>query len=150
MPARRLSDSEKKLRGTFKPSLARGEGVQAPGLLKTVPRFLNARQRQIWRHVIDTAPPDLLRRVDREIVAGFVIATDRMRQANLRLDTLRDPQERRRCQREITESTAQLATLSDRLAFNPATRQKLKAEPAQKDDSPKDNPWSILNLRQAS
>jgi phage terminase small subunit len=130
LPAHRIGDRAKKLRGTFKRSQATGEGVEASGdlTLKACPKFLTERQRQIWRHIIATAPENLLRRLDRDLVSAWCIATDRMREANRKLSTLNDPDELRSCRKELTDSTRLLVSLSAALGFSPSSRPRIRGE----------------------
>lgn len=145
MPAHRVSDSAKRLRGTFKRTQAAGEGVEALGELnlKSCPKFLSPRQREIWKHVIATAPEKLLRRLDRDLVAAWCVASDRMREANRQLATLTDPDELRVCRKELNDSTRLLTSLSSQLGFSPAARERIRAEPEAKQPDP-DDPWERL------
>src|SRR5215472_565500 len=93
MPTPRVPSHLKKLRATFKPTQDPGEDNGAEGALKTPPKHLSQRQREIWKHAIAVAPPDLLKRCDRDLLAAWVTTVDRHREANRKLPRLDDPDE---------------------------------------------------------
>lgn len=54
---------------------------QAPGSLEDPPHWLTEEQVDGWRHALSSAPPGLLRRLDRGVLAVWVVAEDTHRRA---------------------------------------------------------------------
>jgi P27 family predicted phage terminase small subunit len=59
--------------------------VSTPGPLADPPEWLTADQKAAWAYVIANAPRDILKRIDKSVVAGFVVAEDLHRQACLEI-----------------------------------------------------------------
>ena len=59
--------------------------VKTPGPLTDPPDWLTAEQKKAWVYVIENAPREVLKRIDKSIVAGFVVAEDLHRQACLEI-----------------------------------------------------------------
>jgi P27 family predicted phage terminase small subunit len=53
------------------------------GPLIDAPDFLSAEQKLDWQYAIENAPRDLLKRIDKAVLAGFIIAQDTHRQASV-------------------------------------------------------------------
>jgi len=53
----------------------------APGPLIEAPDWLSADQKADWSYAIENAPRDVLRRIDKAVLAGFIIAQDTHRKA---------------------------------------------------------------------
>lgn len=56
-----------------------------PGLLTDPPEWLTAEQKADWQYAIENAPRDVLRRIDKTVLAGFIVAQDLHKQATLAL-----------------------------------------------------------------
>jgi len=54
-----------------------------PGDLSDAPDWLTADQKEAWAYVIANAPRHVLRRIDKSVVAGFIIAEDTHRRASI-------------------------------------------------------------------
>lgn len=54
-----------------------------PGPLDEAPDWLTPEQKLDWNYAIANAPRDVLKRIDKSILAGFVIAADTHRQASI-------------------------------------------------------------------
>jgi P27 family predicted phage terminase small subunit len=54
-----------------------------PGALAEPPEWLTADQQDEWRYAIANAPRDVLRRIDKSVLAGFIIAADTHRRASV-------------------------------------------------------------------
>jgi hypothetical protein len=114
--------------------------------LLAAPRFLNGRQREIWKAALASASPNLLKRCDRDMLASWVINVDRQRVASRTLDETKDPAEAVACHKTITETTKLVITLSDKLGFNPSAPLRVKrAAPPAKSEIP-DSPWGELEV----
>ena len=54
-----------------------------PGPLLDAPEWFTADQRDAWNYAIENAPRDVLKKIDRAVLAGFIVAADLHRQAVL-------------------------------------------------------------------
>jgi P27 family predicted phage terminase small subunit len=52
-----------------------------PGPLLEAPEWFNDEQKADWKYAIDNAPRDLLKRIDKAVLAAFIIAQDIHRRA---------------------------------------------------------------------
>ena len=52
-----------------------------PGALIEPPDWFSAEQKEAWKYAIDNAPRDVLRRIDKAVLAGFIVAEDTHRKA---------------------------------------------------------------------
>lgn len=52
-----------------------------PGALVEPPGWFTAEQKQAWKYAIENAPRAVLRRIDKAVLAGFIIAEDTHRRA---------------------------------------------------------------------
>jgi P27 family predicted phage terminase small subunit len=55
----------------------------APGPLEEPPDWFNDELKQAWRYAIENAPKGVLRKSDKAVLAGFLVAEDVHRQATL-------------------------------------------------------------------
>ena len=145
MPTPRTPSHLKKLRATFKPTQDPGEGITAEGALKTAPKHLSQRQREIWKHAITVAPPALLKRCDRDLLAAWVTTVDRHREANRKLPLLADPDDIARTHKVMNDTARLMVVLGQQIGFSPSSRQRIKPEAPKQDRDPEDV-WSVLRL----
>ena len=54
-----------------------------PGPLDEAPDWLTPDQKLDWQYAIENAPQDVLKRIDKAILAGFIVAADTHRQASI-------------------------------------------------------------------
>jgi hypothetical protein len=144
MPQPRVPTHLKKLRGTYR-APKKGEGVPAGEALKAAPKPLTERQRGIWKSALEAAPEGVLLRIDRDLLAAWVVNVDRQREANRRMQTTGDPDDLGRCHKIVTDTSRLLVVLSQALGFSPAARLRVKPEAPPKKDEP-DSAWSQLRL----
>jgi phage terminase small subunit len=140
MPARRTSNRSRQLRGTYKPSQPTAEIPEAPGALGLPSRHLPERQKWIWRQALADAPPELLRRFDRNTMTAYVSAVDRVREANRLLPTLVMAADIQACRRELNDATRLLVMVGKELGMSPLARGRITMpETAEKVEE--ENPW---------
>jgi phage terminase small subunit len=144
MPQPRVPTHLKKLRATYR-APKKGEGVPAGEALNTAPKHLTERQRGIWKSSLDAAPEGVLLRIDRDLLAAWVVNVDRQREANRQMQTTADPDELARCHKIVTDTSRLLVALSQALGFSPASRLRIKPEAPENKDEP-DSVWSMLRL----
>jgi phage terminase small subunit len=144
MPQPRVPTHLKKLRATYR-APKKGEGVAAGEALKTAPKHLTERQRGIWKSALEAAPEGVLLRIDRDLLAAWVVNVDRQREANRQMQTTGDPDDLARCHKIVTDTSRLLVVLSQALGFSPASRLRIKPETRLKKDEP-DSVWSMLRL----
>ena len=84
-------------------------------------------------------------RIDRDLLAAWVVNVDRQREANRRMQTTGDPDELARCHKIVTDTSRLLVALSQVLGFSPASRLRIKPETPPKKDDP-ESVWSMLRL----
>ena len=144
MPQPRVPAHLKKLRATYR-APKKGEGVAASEALKTAPKHLTERQRGIWKSALEAAPEGVLLRIDRDLLASWVVNVDRQREANRRMQTTGDPDELARCHKIVTDTSRLLVALSQALGFSPASRLRIKPEVSPTNEEP-ESPWSTLRL----
>src|SRR5262245_22521310 len=53
----------------------------APGPLLDPPEWLTPDQKADWQYAIENAPRDVLKRIDKAVLAGFIVAQDTHRRA---------------------------------------------------------------------
>jgi phage terminase small subunit len=144
MPQPRVPTHLKRLRATYR-APKKGEGVAAGEVLRTAPKHLTERQRGIWKSALEAAPEGVLLRIDRDLLAAWVVNVDRQREANRRMQTTGDPDDLARCHKIVTDTSRLLVVLSQALGFSPASRLRIKPEtPPKKDEA--DSVWSMLRL----
>ena len=82
MPGKKKPVELKILRVTGKQAekLIKGR-TPTPGPLTDSPDWFTAEQRAAWRYAIDNAPRDILRKIDKAVLAGFIVAEDTHRKA---------------------------------------------------------------------
>lgn len=57
--------------------------LPAPGPLLDPPEWMTDDQKTAWKYAIDNAPLDVLKRIDKAVLAGFIVAEDTHRKASL-------------------------------------------------------------------
>lgn len=53
------------------------------GPLVDAPEWLTAEQKLDWQYAIENAPKDVLKRIDKSVLAGFIVAADTHRKASI-------------------------------------------------------------------
>ena len=61
--------------------------IETPGGIVEPPEYLTKSQRDDWAYAVENAPKGVLRRIDKAVLAGYIIAADTHRQAALALQT---------------------------------------------------------------
>ena len=93
-----------------------------------------------WRQALADAPPELLRRFDRNTMTAYVSVVDRVREANRLLPTLTDPAELQACRRELNDATRLMVMVGKELGMSPLARGRITMpETAEKVEE--ENPW---------
>jgi P27 family predicted phage terminase small subunit len=54
-----------------------------PGPLVDPPDWLTAEQKEAWKYAIENAPRSVLKRIDKSVLAGFIVAEDTHRKASV-------------------------------------------------------------------
>src|SRR6516162_7176892 len=54
-----------------------------PGPLVEPPEWLTGEQKAEWRYAIENAPRDVLKRIDKTVLAGFIVAADTHRRSSV-------------------------------------------------------------------
>jgi P27 family predicted phage terminase small subunit len=62
-----------------------GKITPTPGLLADPPEWFTEDQKREWEYAIANAPREILRRIDKTVLAGFIVAADTHRQAVIAL-----------------------------------------------------------------
>jgi len=148
------------LHGTTEPSRHNKRLQYEPrpeGDLVEPPKALTPEQIEGWRYALDNAPAHLMKRLDRGMLAAWVIAEDRLYRANqaqAMLDAraqlpmlitspaglIVSPYEQ-----IIDNSTKRMVRLAAELGFSPAARPRIKVEQVP-DKQAEDDPWSMLRV----
>jgi phage terminase small subunit len=148
MPARRKSDRLHQINGTLRRD--RGHAPErepvAAGRLYAAPPGLTADQRIIWRREIRNAPRNVLAKIDTEILRKWCQVVDRCEklQKILDADYGQPGWENAAGHRNLDRGLGVLMRLAAELGFTPASRPKLRVEPAR--PLADDDPWSQLRL----
>jgi P27 family predicted phage terminase small subunit len=105
------------------------------GELHEPPDNLTPAQKEHWQYAIASAPPGLLRRLDREILVTFVIAVDIQQQANaviakdgLLIRNSADPRAalvRHPALAALTRAAATIAKCASEMGFTPVSRPRV-------------------------
>lgn len=149
MPARRKSDRLHDLGGTLRRD--RGHAPEreavAAGRLFAAPAGLTAAQRIVWRREIRAAPAGVLAKIDLEILRQWVRVVDRCDKLQKVIDEGHGEPgwEAAPAHRQLDRALGLLLRLAGELGFSPASRPKLRIEPAAPSDDPA-NPWHALRL----
>ena len=109
--------------------------VATPGPLLEPPEWLTAEQREAWAYVIANAPRDVLKRIDKSIVAGFVVAEDLHRQASIEVARsgllVKSPKQALQMQNPYLAIANRQFVLMQRaaseLGFSPCSRARIEA-----------------------
>lgn len=122
---------------------------------RDAPDYLNQDQRAAWAYAIRHAPAHLLKKLDRDILAGWVVAEDNFRLAVITQNRLNEQRPLAplvvRGKDGLTPSPwfeiqdrmmKAMARASDQLGFSPVARPRIKLEPAAGDE----NPWAEFRV----
>jgi P27 family predicted phage terminase small subunit len=151
MATRRKSDRLHSIQGTLRPD--RGHDPKrepvAAGKLYAAPPGLTAAQRIIWRREIRNAPRGVLAKIDLEVLRQWVRIVDRCDKLQKVIDEGHGQQqpcwEKIPAHRALDRATGILLRLAAELGFSPASRPRLRIEPAPPSDD-EANPWHALRL----
>ena len=143
MPTPRKSVQEKKLRSTHRKDrdVVKPDDVVAKGAIE-MPCDLTAEEEAIWRHAVESAPPNLLSAIDRSVLRTWVSATWMANTAAATLAregldiTAPNKYRQKHPQFDVWKvATATQTKTSQQLGFDPLSRSKVKAtikEPPQR------------------
>ena len=119
----------------------------AAGRLFAAPAGLTAAQRIVWRREIRAAPAGVLAKIDLEFLRQWVgssTAATSCRKSSTKV-TGEPGWEAAPAHRQLDRALGLLLRLAGELGFSPASRPKLRIEPAAPSDDPA-NPWHALRL----
>ena len=54
-----------------------------PGPIAEPPEWLTAEQKDEWKYTLENAPREILRKIDKAVLAGFIVAEDTHRKASI-------------------------------------------------------------------
>ena len=57
--------------------------IPTPGGLDTPPDWMTPDQKEAWKYAVENAPRDVLKRIDKAVLAGFIVAEDTYRRASI-------------------------------------------------------------------
>jgi phage terminase small subunit len=149
MATRRKSDRLHSIQGTLRPD--RGHDPKrepiAAGKLHACPPGLTPAQRIIWRREIRAAPKGVLAKIDLEVLRQWVRIVDRCDKLQKVIDEGHGEPgwEAGPTHRQLDRALGLLLRLAAELGFSPASRPKLRIEPAPPSDD-EANPWHALRL----
>ncbi len=61
--------------------------IETPGAINEAPEWLTQEQKADWDYAVANAPRDVLRRIDKAVLAAFVVAQDTHRRASMGMQT---------------------------------------------------------------
>ena len=109
--------------------------INTPGDLADPPDYLDERQKEEWAYAIANAPSRVLRRIDKAILAAFIVAQDTHRRAVLALHTsellVKSPTQQLPIQNPYLPIINRQAVLMTRIAcelgFTPCSRARIES-----------------------
>jgi P27 family predicted phage terminase small subunit len=109
--------------------------IETPGHLTDPPDWFNAEQKADWSYAIENAPRNVLRRIDKAVLAGFVVAQDIHRRACVALAEtqllVKSPSKDVPIQNPylpiIKNQTLLMVRAASELGFTPCSRARIEA-----------------------
>ena len=109
--------------------------IETPGDLSDPPDWLDATQKAEWAYAVENAPRNVLRRIDKAVLAAFIIAQDIHRRAVIAAATsqllIKSPKQELPMQNPylpiINRQALLMARLSSELGFTPCSRARIDA-----------------------
>jgi len=106
-----------------------------PGPLNEPPDWLTAEQKTAWAYAIENAPRDILRRIDKSVLAGFIIAEDTHRKASISMQQsqllVKSPKQELPMQNPylaiINRQMVLIMRAASELGFTPCSRARIDA-----------------------
>lgn len=109
--------------------------IETPGELSEAPDWFDAPQKAEWAYAIENAPRNVLRRIDKAVLAAFIVAQDIHRRAVIASATaqllIKSPKQELPMQNPylpiINRQALLMARLSSELGFTPCSRARIES-----------------------
>lgn len=119
---------------TKKGARIKRRAIETPGDIGEAPPWLTKDQRDDWDYAIQNAPRDVLRRIDKAVLAAFVVAQDTHRRSSMAMQTtqllIKSPKQELPMQNPylpiINRQAVLMARIAAELGFTPCSRARLE------------------------
>jgi len=109
--------------------------IETPGELNEPPEWLDDAQKREWKYAIENAPRNVLKKIDKAVLAAFIVAQDIHRRAVIAAATsqllIKSPKQELPMQNPylpiINRQALLMARLSSELGFTPCSRARIDA-----------------------
>jgi P27 family predicted phage terminase small subunit len=109
--------------------------IETPGDLKTPPDWLDDAQKQEWAYAVENAPRNVLRRIDKAVLAAFIVAQDTHRRAVVAMQTtqllVKSPTQQLPIQNPylpiVNRQAVLISRIASELGFTPCSRARIEA-----------------------